>query len=163
MDIYAETTIHRQITTNPKIIQHFFFSLVVLSVFLMLMFSLWLFVLVLITLYMFIWTLKNLDLEYDYVLTNEDFDIDRVIGGKSRKHMITIKLGQVALIAPYGSDALRRYGNIILKDYSCGRLDNPPYIFICNVNGTNCRIAVQLNEEMLTLIQKQIPQKVVLE
>lgn len=161
MDIYAEATIHRQLTRKPKAIQNFFFAFFVLMLFLALRFHLLFLIPTFIFFLMYRWTRKNLDLEYDYTLVNNELDIDRVLGGKARRRMVTINLGQVLVLAPLGAPELERHSKLLLKDYSAADPENPPYIAICAVEGGGRRFALQLNHEMLELIRKQIPSKVI--
>ena len=157
MDIYAEATIHRQLTRKPKAIQNFFFAFFALMVFLALRFFIPAFIFFL----MYRWTAKNLDLEYDYILVNNELDIDRVLGGKARRRMITINLGQVLVLAPLGAPELEQYSKLLLKDYSAADPENPPYIAVCAIEGGGRRYALQLNGEMLEMIRRQIPGKVI--
>lgn len=161
MDFYAETTIHRQLTRNPKAIQNFFFALFALMAFFALMFHLLFLIPAFILFLMYRWSKKNLDLEYDYTLVNNELDIDRVLGGKARRRMVTIKLSQVIVLAPLGAPELERHSKLLLKDYSASDPENPPYIVVCAVDGGGRRFALQLNDEMFELIRKQIPSKVI--
>ncbi|WP_024858763.1 DUF6106 family protein [Ruminococcus albus] len=45
--------------------------------------------------------LQNLNLEYEYIFTNGDLDIDKVIAAKSRKHLATIKVNDATDIGEY--------------------------------------------------------------
>lgn len=161
MEFYAEATIHRQLTRNPSAIQNFFFAFFALMVFLALMFHLLFLIPAFIFFLMYRWTKKNLDLEYDYTLVNNELDIDRVLGGKARRHMETINIGQVLMLAPLGAPELEQYGKLLLKDYSAADPENPPHIAVCAVEGGGRRYALQLNGEMLDLIRRQIPGKVI--
>lgn len=161
MEIYSEATVHRQITSNPQKIKNLFLGAFLLPLALgILMHPLW-FILAAITGLMYVWTLKNTDLEYDYILVNDELQIDRVLSGKSRKNMAMIHLGQVLQIAPYGAPELDGYVKVISKDYSAGDYENPPYILVYTKDGLTFRVAIQFPEEMLELIRKQIPDKVI--
>ena len=37
-----------------------------------------------------VWLLGNFNIEYEYILTNNDLDIDKVIGKRKRKRMISL-------------------------------------------------------------------------
>ena len=161
MELYAEATIHRQITRNPNAIQNFFFAFFALMVFLALMFHLLFLIPAFILFLMYRWTKKNLDLEYDYTLVNNELDIDRVLGGKARRRMVTINLGLVLLLAPLGAPELEQYSKLLLKDYSAADPENPPYIAVCAIEGGGRRYALQLNSEMLDMIRRQIPSRVI--
>lgn len=52
-----------------------------------------------------LWLLKFLwegtNTEYEYIVTNDDLDIDKIIGKRKRRRMITISLKTVTELAPY--------------------------------------------------------------
>ncbi|MCM1334337.1 MAG: hypothetical protein NC084_10345 [Bacteroides sp.] len=51
------------------------------------------------------WLVKYLwegtDTEYEYIVTNDDLDVDKIIGKRKRKRMITIGLKTATALAPY--------------------------------------------------------------
>ena len=52
-----------------------------------------------------VYLMQNLNLEYEYIFTNGDLDIDKVIAARSRKHLATIKVNDTTDIGEYnGSD-----------------------------------------------------------
>ena len=162
MEIYCEKTIHRQITSNPDKIKKFFLALFLLPLFLGIVFSGWFFIPAAIMAFMYIWTLKNVEMDYDYLLVNKELEIDRVLAGSSRKHILTLDLGQVLLIAPKGAEELEPYEGILLKDFSAANPSDPPYIVVCLIYGEKRRLAVQFPDDMIQLIRRQIPDRVIL-
>ncbi len=48
-----------------------------------------------------VYLVSNMDVEYEYIVTNEEMDIDKIIGRRKRKRMITIDLRSVEDLAPY--------------------------------------------------------------
>lgn len=42
--------------------------------------------------------------EYEYIITNDEMDIDKIIGKRKRKRMITVDLSAAEAFAPYPSD-----------------------------------------------------------
>lgn len=52
-----------------------------------------LFVAALVPIAIVIWVLMGLNVEYEYTVTNNEMDIDKIIGRRTRKHMITVDLG----------------------------------------------------------------------
>ena len=45
-----------------------------------------------------VWLLQGLYTEYEYIVTNEDLDIDKIKGKRSRKRLITVSLKSVTEI-----------------------------------------------------------------
>lgn len=39
-----------------------------------------------------VWLVSNMDVEYEYIITNNEMDIDKIIGRRKRKRMITLDL-----------------------------------------------------------------------
>ncbi len=162
MEIYCEATIHRQITPNPDKIKQLFLALFLLPLFLGVMFTPWFFVPAGIMGLMYWWTVRNVEMEYDYLLVNHEFEIDRVLGGKSRRHILTLDLGQVIFIAPKGAEELEAFDTVLMKDFSASDPDVVPYIVVCYIGGEKRRLAVQFPDDMIQMIRRQIPDKVIL-
>lgn len=51
-----------------------------------------LFVAALLPIAVVIWVLMGVNVEYEYTVTNNEMDIDKIIGRRTRKHMITVDL-----------------------------------------------------------------------
>lgn len=43
-----------------------------------------------------IWLISNMGTEYEYIVTNNEMDIDKIIGKKKRKRMITVDLAHAS-------------------------------------------------------------------
>ncbi len=61
-------------------------------------------ILVLLVLYGGIWLVSNMSVEYEYIITNNEMDIDKIIGRRKRKRMITIDLATAEEFSPYSGD-----------------------------------------------------------
>lgn len=61
-------------------------------------------ILVLLILYGGVWLVSNMNVEYEYIITNNEMDIDKIIGRRKRKRMITIDLSAAEDFAPYSSE-----------------------------------------------------------
>ncbi len=48
--------------------------------------------------------LDNTIVEYEYIVTNNDFDVDKIIGRRKRRRLITISLSNVEEIGEYKGD-----------------------------------------------------------
>lgn len=51
-----------------------------------------------------IWLLGNFNIEYEYIVTNNEMDIDKIIGRRKRKRMITVDISKAEDFAPYPSE-----------------------------------------------------------
>lgn len=47
-----------------------------------------------------VWLLGNFNIEYEYILTNNDLDIDKVIGKRKRKRMISLDVSTAEASRP---------------------------------------------------------------
>lgn len=61
-------------------------------------------ILVLLILYGGVWLVANMNVEYEYIITNNEMDIDKIIGRRKRKRMITLDLSTSEDFAPYPTD-----------------------------------------------------------
>lgn len=52
-----------------------------------------------------VYLVSNMDVEYEYIITNDEMDVDKIIGRRKRKRMITLDLTAAEDLAPYPSDA----------------------------------------------------------
>lgn len=50
------------------------------------------------------WLLQGTSIEYEYIVTNDDLDIDKIIGKRKRKRLVTVSLKTVQEIAEYRKD-----------------------------------------------------------
>lgn len=51
-----------------------------------------------------VWMLSNTGIEYEYIITNNEMDIDKIIGRRKRKRMITVDLSKTEEFSQYPSD-----------------------------------------------------------
>ncbi len=50
-----------------------------------------------------VWLLQGSSVEYEYIVTNDDLDIDKIIGRRKRKRLITVSLKSASSVEPYDS------------------------------------------------------------
>lgn len=51
-----------------------------------------------------VYLVSNMDVEYEYIITNNEMDVDKIIGRRKRKRMITLDLSAAEELAPYPTD-----------------------------------------------------------
>ncbi len=103
---------------------------------------------------------QSVDIEFQYNLMEDDFDIDKVIGNSKRKHILTVKTGQIVMVAPIDSPELSSYESWSTLDVSAKEPDKKPYAMICHVDGAKKRILIQMNEALLRSLKRQLGSKV---
>lgn len=162
MEFYAETMVTRRIIGNPAPVKRFF--LILLAATLGLGFAFWpTWIASFIVFLMYLWCRSNLEVEFDYTLVNMELDIDKVIRGKKRRHLMTLGLKDILVAAPKDSDALDNYYHLPLLDLSSADPDRPCYIIVCVYNGEKRRLKLELTQEMLRAMRLQIGSKVVMQ
>ncbi len=85
-------------------------------------------------------------LEYEYVVTNDDLDIDKIIGQRKRKRLITISLRTVTALEPYVNDMeLKADATVIAHDgtgenlwYLISESDNGVIALLFNPDDRTC-------------------------
>lgn len=48
-----------------------------------------------------VWLMGQTNVEYEYIVTNNEMDVDKIIGRRKRKRMITVDLSSATAFAPY--------------------------------------------------------------
>ena len=103
---------------------------------------------------------KNADAEYEYVHTNDIFDVDLVIGNAARKQLVSVNLEKVLLIAPADSDALEPYKDWKVYDYSGDAGNEVCYAMVCKDGARSKMLLLKLDDEMHRSLKQWIPGKV---
>lgn len=52
-----------------------------------------------------VWLVNGMGIEYEYIVTNTELDIDKIIGKRKRKRMITVDLTHAEEFAPLNGDS----------------------------------------------------------
>jgi len=109
-----------------------------------------------------IWFFPRLNVDYEYIFVDGQFDFDRISGKSKRKTMLRIDLDQAEIIAPEGSHALDSYthAQLIKKDFTSNDKSVKPYIIIANQNNKRYWIAFEPSEKMLTMMKQKSPRKI---
>ena len=100
--------------------------------------------------------------EHEYSLTNNELDIDVIFNRERRKRLLTIDMKKIDLMASIKDDrhseSLTRAQKTV--NASDGEYDKNTYAIMTPINGALTKILVTPNEELLTLMYKQAPHKV---
>ena len=114
MDIYSETLIKKKLTSKEKNLVKLLFALILVSSFVFILvipFFAWaihLPILMYVSLAAFgvmlflVWRkLKNIQLEYEYIITNDVLDFDVIVSQKKRSRLISLDIKTIEEIGPY--------------------------------------------------------------
>ena len=50
------------------------------------------------------WLITRMNVEYEYILTGDEIDVDKIIAQRKRKRLLTVKVGTFERFAPYNPD-----------------------------------------------------------
>ncbi len=162
MDIYNEITIPRKLARDPQKTVRRLRTACWVMTFLGIMVSFWLLIATAILWIVYFIAKRLLAFDFEYIHINDSFDIDIVMGGISRRNMLSLSLSQVVLIAPWDSEELEPYEHIKAVDYSARDPYNKPYVMICVVKDQRKKVCLQLDQKMLRGLKQMIPQKVIM-
>ena len=103
---------------------------------------------------------SNTDVEYEYIHTNNIFDIDKVMHSSRRKSLLSLDLNQVVVIAHVDSDELAPHLRLEKLDYSGNSDEENKYGIVCVVRGKKKLVLIHMEPKMLKSLKMQIPSKV---
>lgn len=103
-------------------------------------------------------------IEYEYILTNSEMDIDKIMAKKGRKRMISFDFKEAEIVANINDDmhnsAYKNSQDIKLQDFT-GNKDNGNVYFVdISVEGERTRVLFQPTSRMMESIRKFNPSRV---
>ncbi len=105
------------------------------------------------------------NIEYEYILTNNDFDIDKVMSKKGRKHLVSFDIREATCIASVNDDEnngdyKNRPENVKLLDYSAHNSNAETFFADVTVEGERNIILFQPTMKMVEAMWKFNPRAV---
>lgn len=101
--------------------------------------------------------LKLISIEYEYIFTNGDLDIDKIIGKESRKRIVSIKCAQVEKYADY-KNGMVAPGSVKKTYFFCNEdSENQKYMIVNHKDEGTVMIVFAPDERMQGAIEKYIP------
>ncbi|MBQ8966174.1 DUF6106 family protein [Ruminococcus sp.] len=102
--------------------------------------------------------IQNLSLEYEYIFTNGDLDVDKVIAARSRKHLVTIKVNDATDIGEYnGSDSGDR--TVVMASAMNSELTDW-YLDVKHPDHGDTRLIFTPDDDMLRVIKSHLPRTI---
>jgi hypothetical protein len=100
-----------------------------------------------------------MNIEYEYVLTNGELDIDIIYDQSRRKRVFNVHLKQVELMAFYDDKNHQGALNSAqeTRDFSSGKRGPNSYALLVPKDGKKFRIFVEPNEKMLKAFSAAVP------
>ncbi len=112
-------------------------------------------IVVVFVLYGGVWLVSNMNVEYEYIITNNEMDIDKIIGRRKRKRMITINLGSAEEFSPYTSSPDVNVDATVRA--SSGSEKNAHYLIAQHFSYGKVMLIFNPNEKTREAIMQEIP------
>lgn len=102
--------------------------------------------------------IQNLSLEYEYILTNGELDVDKIMAARSRKRLITIKIGDATDIGEYREGSKGDKTTVIASAMNSDMTDW--YLDVKHPDHGDTRLIFTPNDEMLKVIKTHLPRAI---
>ncbi len=164
MDTYKEQNVKKAVTTNDTIRK---FSLILsaisLSGVLLLLSMMYFqqgFLLAIflsgLMIYGAFYFLKDLQVEYEYLYTNGDLDVDKIMGQRKRKRLVTVEMLKVTKLEKY-TDDVEFDDEKTVVDASSNYDEQHWYMEFSSKKYGECYLVFTPNDEMLDVIIHGLP------
>lgn len=106
-------------------------------------------------LFLMVWLLSGSSVEYEYIVTNTDLDIDKISGKRKRKRLITLKINQATDFGVYdGSQGKDVQATVIATDASGV---NAHYLICKHKTHGMTMLVFTPDDKMVELITNSLP------
>ncbi len=105
--------------------------------------------------------LNRQNIEYEYIFTSGELDIDKIINKTSRKHILSINVREFSIMVKKDLEKdypeLNKFDKVY--DYSSGSNNDNIYIAMYRYDGYSIRLIFEPNEKLISAIRMYIPNK----
>lgn len=102
------------------------------------------------------WFISSMNVEFEYIYTNGEMDVDKVMAKRKRKRLTTVRISSFDVFEPFDSDQYdsRKYDKVI---DAAAFPDDPGawYAVYQNREGKQCCLVFSPNEALLKELQLQ--------
>ncbi len=121
-------------------------------------------ILVVLIIYLGYRFITSRNVEYEYIVTNGDLDIDKIISRRKRKRIFSANCKEFDIVSPVKSNSFSQSVQAIKSRIDAsGSIDSPDAYFITlNYNGEKTVVIFEPSERMLKNFKFYIPRKVFL-
>ena len=103
--------------------------------------------------------IKNFDVEYEYICTNGDLDIDKITAKSRRKRLISVDLKNVLDFGSLNDKSLNKDYSII--DATSGESEDESYFLqFKDTKYGMCNVLITPDEDMLEVIKTYLPRTI---
>ncbi len=101
--------------------------------------------------------LSNVGVEYEYIFTNGDLDVDKITGKSNRKRLITIDCAELIKVKKVGRGYKQKDDCDMLLSY-CNPADEYVYSFTFrHKSAGKVRVILSANEKLLAAVKTSVP------
>ncbi len=107
-----------------------------------------------------IYLIRRKDIEYEYTLTNNNLDIDRIFAKRSRKRITSIDLAKIDYIRPVEESDYEKNPNLVDHSLCECKEDEKTYVLVFPRDGKVHRVFFTPNNKMKLKMKKVNPARV---
>ena len=106
-----------------------------------------------------VFLMRRYNVEYEYVFTNGDLDIDKITNKSRRKQAISVNVRSFETMVPANKKEYEREVSQFTKllDFGSGSITDETYIVIFEQNKERIKMIIEPNEQMFKAIRTYIP------
>lgn len=108
--------------------------------------------------YLCVMLVKNFNYEYEYIFTNGDLDVDKIIAKKSRKRMISLSTRSITGFGKYDENTPQNNFKIIKADLNNGTVAY--YADFTSTKFGNTRLIFSPEDKLFEMLKRYIPRSV---
>ncbi len=102
-----------------------------------------------------VWLVMGMNIEYEYIVTNNEMDIDKIIGRRKRKRMITVDLSKAQ---DFGAYPTKQDVDADTTVHASTGLENDAhYILVEHENYGKVKVIFNPNEKIREAIAQELP------
>lgn len=102
-----------------------------------------------------VWLINGMKIEYEYILTNNEMDIDKIIGRRKRKRMITVDLSKAEDLGKYPSKTEAGADTTVYA--TTGLEQNAHYLLVQHKDYDKVKVIFNPNEKLREAIAHEVP------
>lgn len=103
-----------------------------------------------------VWLTGNVEIEYEYIITNNEMDIDKIIGRRKRRRMITIDLSNATEFSEYPPESEAKHDVTVYA--SSGLAQDAHYLLTEHSDYGTVMVIFNPNEKIREAMTQEFPQ-----
>lgn len=165
MDSFKEQIVVKQLTGNDSTKKILImvaslalgFSLVIFSLSYFINFAMIAIFLACLAVYGGVMLMQRMNVEYEYIYTNGDLDIDKITAQKSRKRLASIKISTATAFGAVDENTSVGDGRTVIMASSCNPEIQDYYVDVTHKSFGNTTLVFSPDDDMLRIIKSGLP------